>query len=101
MKRIEQPSGTDDKLIRCQAPAAGDGIGGISAGRKASLCSLFKRKKQKTLMQYLLDYRFMMVKEGLQHGGSSISQVCYEYGFRNVPYFNRTFKNYVHDSQGI
>ena len=60
-----------------------------------SLCSLFKRKKQTTIMQYLLDYRMMMVKESLRRDNTSISQVCYECGFRDVPYFNRTFKKYM------
>ena len=60
-----------------------------------SLCSLFKRKKQTTIMQYLLDYRIMMVKEGLKRDDTSISEVCYECGFRDVPYFNRTFKKYM------
>lgn len=60
-----------------------------------SLCSLFKRKKQTTIMQYLLDYRMMMVKESLRRDNTSISQVCYECGFRDVPYFNRTFKKFV------
>lgn len=60
-----------------------------------SLCSLFKRKKQTTIMQYLLDYRMMMVKEGLKRDDTSISEVCYECGFRDVPYFNRTFKKYM------
>jgi AraC-like DNA-binding protein len=59
------------------------------------LCSLFKRKKQTTIMQYLLDYRMMMVKESLRRDNTSISQVCYECGFRDVPYFNRTFKKFV------
>lgn len=61
----------------------------------ASLCSLFKRKKQTTIMQYLLNYRMMMVKESLRRDNTSISQVCYECGFRDVPYFNRTFKKYM------
>lgn len=60
-----------------------------------SLCFLFKRKKQTTIMQYLLDYRMMMVKESLRRDNTSISQVCYECGFRDVPYFNRTFKKFV------
>ena len=61
----------------------------------ASLCSLFKRKKQTNIMQYLLNYRMMMVKESLRRDNTSISQVCYECGFRDVPYFNRTFKKYM------
>lgn len=75
--------------VTIQQLAAYTGMNGTS------LCSLFKRKKQKTIMQYLLDYRMKMVKEGLRRGGSSISQVCYECGFRDVPYFNRTFKKYM------
>ena len=60
-----------------------------------SLCSLFKRKKGKTIIQYLLEYRMMMVKEALNRGDASISQICYECGFGDVPYFNRTFKKYM------
>lgn len=36
-----------------------------------------------------------MVKEALNRGDASISQICYECGFGDVPYFNRTFKKYM------
>lgn len=60
-----------------------------------SLCALFKSTTQKTIMQYLLEYRISMVKEGLKRDDTPVSQVCYECGFRDIPYFNRTFKKYT------
>lgn len=39
-----------------------------------------------------MDLRMDMVKNLLRNSEMSISEVCYDCGFRNVPYFNRTFK---------
>lgn len=60
-----------------------------------NLCALFKSSTQKTIMQYLLDYRISMVKEGLKRDNTPVSQIGYECGFRDIPYFNRTFKKYT------
>lgn len=57
-----------------------------------SLCTLFKEKTGKTIIQYVMDLRMDMVKNLLRNSEMSISEVCYDCGFRNVPYFNRTFK---------
>lgn len=57
-----------------------------------SLCTLFKQKTQQTIMQYVMKFRIDMVKSLLKRGDKTIAQVCFECGFRDVPYFNRVFK---------
>ena len=61
----------------------------------ASLCALFKNSTGTTIMQYLLGYRILMVKGGLEHSDAPVAQIDYECGFRDVPYFNRTFKRLI------
>lgn len=60
-----------------------------------SLCALFKNGTGTTIMQYLLGYRILMVKGGLEHSDAPVAQIAYECGFRDVPYFNRTFKRLI------
>lgn len=56
------------------------------------LCTLFKQKTHQTIMQYVMGLRMDMVKSSLKRGDKTIAQVCFECGFRDVPYFNRAFK---------
>lgn len=59
------------------------------------LCTLFRRKTGKTIIQYIIHLRMETAGFLLKRHDMSISQICYHSGFRDVPYFNRTFKKHM------
>lgn len=60
---------------------------------RSAFCSFFKKQTGQTFTQYLNDYRLQIATYLLRRTTQSISEVCYESGFNDVPYFNRTFKS--------
>lgn len=59
---------------------------------RSAFCSFFKKQTGHTFTQYLKDYRLQIAAYLLHRTDQSISEVCYESGFNDVPYFNRSFK---------
>lgn len=59
---------------------------------RSSLCTYFKQRMGKTIMQYLIDLRLTIAKQLLESDDLSIAQCCYKSGFNDIPHFNRTFK---------
>lgn len=57
-----------------------------------SLCIAFKKVTKQTIVGYLTDIRIRVAKYLLKNDNSTIARCCYESGFNDVPYFNRTFK---------
>ena len=62
---------------------------------RSSFCIFFKRQTGLTFTHYLTRYRIDQARYLLTHTDYSISQVCYESGFNDVPYFCRTFKKHT------
>ncbi|WP_130736672.1 AraC family transcriptional regulator [Flavobacterium sp. J27] len=59
---------------------------------KSSFCVFFKRIKKVTFFQYLTEYRIISSCKLLINSDLTISEIAYSCGFRDIPYFNRTFK---------
>ena len=56
---------------------------------------LFKRRYGTTFQEYVLRRRMEAAKSLLRHPGASVTDVCFSVGFRDLPYFTRTFQRYV------
>ncbi len=53
-----------------------------------------KRLTQKTVRQYIREYRLEKAYNLLCVPGAGIAQVAHQVGFRSLPYFSDSFKNY-------
>lgn len=60
---------------------------------RSSFCIFFKKATGKTFISYLNDYRVEQACQLIANKDLSISDICYQVGFNNVPYFNRVFKS--------
>ena len=59
---------------------------------RASFCVFFKKATGKTFINYLNEYRVELACRLLEQKKMAVSEICYQVGFNNVPYFNRVFK---------
>lgn len=59
---------------------------------RASFCVFFKKATGKTFVNYLNEYRIELACKLLEEKKMAVSEICYQAGFNNVPYFNRVFK---------
>lgn len=62
---------------------------------RSSFCVFFKRQTGQTFSYYLTRYRIDHACYLLTHTDRSVSQICYECGFNDVPHFCRTFKKHT------
>jgi len=56
------------------------------------LCHLFKEQLNATVFDYLINLRINQVKYLLLSTDMSCIKICFDSGFTNLSYFNRTFK---------
>jgi AraC-like DNA-binding protein len=61
---------------------------------RSSFCSFFVKSKGMTFFRYLNSYRMDVVCDLLCRNTGGIAEICYQSGFRDIPYFNRMFKQY-------
>ncbi len=59
---------------------------------KSAFCLFFRQAAGQTFTAYVNEYRIAQACRLLLRREMSVSEVCYSVGFRNVPYFNRTFR---------
>lgn len=59
---------------------------------RSSFCLFFKRLTGKTFITYLNEFRIEDACRLLKEHRLNISEVCFQVGFNDVPYFNRVFK---------
>jgi YesN/AraC family two-component response regulator len=59
---------------------------------KSSFCIFFKKMMGKTFFSYLTEYRIESSCQMITKSGMTIAEICYASGFKDVPYYNRTFK---------
>lgn len=59
---------------------------------KSSFCIFFKKMTGKTFFSYLTDYRIEASCQIITKTNTTIAEACYASGFKDVPYYNRTFK---------
>lgn len=59
---------------------------------EAAFYKLIKKQTKKTYTQIINEFRINHATKLMMNTDKSISQICFECGFNNVSYFNRTFK---------
>ena len=59
------------------------------------LSSLFKKKTNKTIVQYITDLRMKRAREYLEKSNLSIADIAQNVGFNEAQYFSRVFKKCV------
>ncbi|HEV3249633.1 MAG TPA: helix-turn-helix transcriptional regulator, partial [Puia sp.] len=57
----------------------------------AAFCRYFKKITHRTFTDFLNQYRINQAKKLLLHD-KNVTEACYESGFENLSYFNKTFK---------
>jgi AraC-like DNA-binding protein len=60
-----------------------------------SFCRYFKKITNKTFTQFVNEYRIIHSQKLLAEQPMSVTEICFESGFNNFSYFNRTFKEYT------
>ncbi|MDI6050784.1 AraC family transcriptional regulator [Flavobacterium sp. XS2P24] len=60
-----------------------------------SFCRYFKKITNKTFTKFVNDYRLVHASKLLAEKPISISEICYESGFNNFSYFNKSFKEFT------
>ncbi len=61
---------------------------------KSAFCTFFKQSTGKTFVAYLNEYRIEQACQLLKKEDISISEICYQVGFADIPYFNRVFRKH-------
>lgn len=59
---------------------------------KTAFCVFFKKMTGNPFFTFLTDYRINVACDMLLKTNKTIAEVCIDSGFRDVPYFNRVFK---------
>lgn len=60
-----------------------------------SFCRYFKKITNKTFTKFVNDYRLVHASKLLAEKPISITEICYESGFNNFSYFNKSFKEFT------
>jgi AraC-like DNA-binding protein len=60
-----------------------------------AFCKFFKNKTNKTLSNFINEIRISYACKLLLDQNLSISQICYQSGFNNLPNFNKNFKRFT------
>ena len=60
-----------------------------------SFCRYFKKITNKTFTQFVNEYRLVHASKLLSEQQLSITEVCFESGFNNFSYFNKSFKKFT------
>lgn len=73
-------------------------VAGLANMKVPSFCRYFKKITNKTFTHFVNEYRITHALKLLAEQPLSITEVCFESGFNNFSYFNKTFKEYVKKS---
>ena len=58
-----------------------------------AFCKFFKKMTRKTFMETVIDYRINFATQQLVETDKSVSDVCFESGFRDMSHFYKTFSS--------
>ncbi|MEN2436355.1 AraC family transcriptional regulator [Weeksellaceae bacterium A-14] len=70
-------------------------VSGLANMTVPSFCRYFKKITNKTFTQFVNEYRVIHSMKLLAEQPLSITDICFESGFNNFSYFNKTFKEYT------
>ncbi len=57
-----------------------------------AFCRYFKNVTRKTLVKIVTEFRINQACQLLRNSEKSVNEICFECGFGNISYFNKTFK---------
>lgn len=63
-----------------------------------AFCKYFKALTRKTFMETVIEYRLQYATQQLVRTNKPVAEICYDSGFGDVSYFNKTFKAHLHRS---
>lgn len=69
-----------------------DELATVSAMTISSLCRFFKNRTNKTISQFVNEFRVGKACQMIISGNLSISEICFQSGFNSLTTFNRVFK---------
>jgi len=69
-------------------------VSGLVSMTIPSFCRYFKKITNKTFTKFVNDYRLVHASKLLAEKPISISEICFESGFNNLSYFNKSFKEF-------
>lgn len=78
-----------------QEPIALDDMSAMAGMTTPSFCRYFKKMSGKTFTQFVNEYRLVHASKLLSENLLSITEICYESGFNNFSYFNKSFKKFT------
>ena len=98
--RFIAPNRAEDRIrevevfVRCnyKRDISIDQIASHLGMNRTSFCAFFKKHKNKTFITYLNEFRMDIACYLLQNQELSISDVCYQSGYNDIPYFTRLFR---------
>lgn len=70
-------------------------VSGLVSMTVPSFCRYFKKITNKTFTHFVNDYRLVHASKLLAEKPISITEICYESGFNNFSYFNKSFKEFT------
>ena len=59
---------------------------------RTAFCIFFKRMTGQSFFSFLANYRINVACDMLLKTNKNVTEICIASGFRDVPYFNRVFK---------
>lgn len=62
---------------------------------RSSFCTFFKRESGKSFFNAINEYRINCACLMLKETELSVADICFEVGFNDIPYFNRSFKKQI------
>ena len=72
-------------------PIALDEVAGLVTMTVPSFCRFFKKITHKTFTKFVNEYRLVHASKLLAEKTISITEICFESGFNNFSYFNKSF----------
>ncbi|HYK45064.1 MAG TPA: AraC family transcriptional regulator, partial [Parafilimonas sp.] len=66
----------------------------------AAFCRYFKKSTHYTFTDFLNHFRINQSKKILMQN-KSVTEACYESGFENISYFNKTFKKFAGENPSV
>lgn len=76
-------------------PITLDEVAGLVTMTVPSFCRFFKKITHKTFTRFVNEYRLVHASKLLAEKPISITEICFESGFNNFSYFNRSFHEFT------
>ncbi len=70
-------------------------VAGIANLTPTAFCRYFKYVTRKTLVEIVTEFRINQACQLLRNSEKSVIDICFESGFGNISYFNKTFKAFT------